>query len=305
MFDTRNAYAKKLFSRLVWPLCLAANVAPVVIAATFAPQWLPSVAAATTVTLVLALLVIEQILPYRADWSARGDDEIWRDVGHAVVYAGLAINVARFLFLGMLAGAMSAAGVSDVFGWWPRDAPIWLQIAIVIVLGDFFEYVYHRLSHTHPLFWWLHAIHHTPERLHTLKGARHHFLYAFGRGVVVWVPLLLLGAPASLVYWHFIAETITGLVGHANIRFEIPAFMHRVVVTPQFHRIHHDADPTLGNSNYGTVFPFWDMAFGSHSDPRHVAVGVAGIKNDPIPRKFWEELKSPISYGRLVARRNL
>ena len=35
-------------------------------------------------------------------------------------------------------------------------------------------------------------------------------LYAFGRGVAVWLPLLLLSAPGELVYWQYIAVTITG-----------------------------------------------------------------------------------------------
>jgi sterol desaturase/sphingolipid hydroxylase (fatty acid hydroxylase superfamily) len=292
---------KTLFQWSVWPLCLAANTAPVVAAAVFAPQALPQVAAATTVLLIVALLAIEQLLPYRADWSVRGDREIWRDVGHAVVYAALAVNASHLLFLVVLAGAISSLGLADLFGIWPRESPIWLQI--VIVLGDALEYGYHRLCHTYPVLWRLHAIHHTPVRLHTLKGGRHHFIYAFGRGVAVWLPLLVLGAPAELVYWQFAAETITGLVGHANIGFRIPRFMHRLAVTPEFHRIHHSADPQLGNSNFGVVLPFWDMAFGTHADPLQVAVAGAGIHDDPIPRQFVEELKSPVTYGRLVARR--
>jgi sterol desaturase/sphingolipid hydroxylase (fatty acid hydroxylase superfamily) len=202
-------------------------------------------------------LAIEQALLYRADWSIRGDSEIWRDVGHTLVYAALAVNASRVLFLGVLASALSALGLADLFGLWPTASPVWLQIGIVIVLGDALEYVDHRLCHTFPILWRLHAIHHTPVRLHTLKGGRHHFLSAFGRGVVVWLPLLVLGAPAALVFWQFVAETITGLVGHANIRFRIPAFIHRLAVTPEFHRIHHAADPKLGNSNYGVVFPCW------------------------------------------------
>src|SRR5262245_11562077 len=292
---------KTLFQWSVWPLCLAANTAPVVAAAMFAPQAFPQIAAATTVLLSCVLLVIEQLLPYRADWAVRGDKEVWRDVGHAVVYAALAVNAARLLFLVVLASALASLDLSYLCDIWPRERPVWLQIIVVIVLGDALEYCYHRCCHTYPVLWRLHAIHHTPVRLHTLKGGRHHFLYAFVRGVVVWLPLLVLGAPAEFIYWQFIAETITGLVGHANIEFRIPWFMHRLAVTPEFHRIHHSADSQLGNSNFGTVLPFWDMAFGTHTDPLKVAVAGAGIQDDPIPRRFVVELASPITYGRLVA----
>ena len=294
---------KTLFQWSVWPLRLAANTTPVVAAAMFAPQVLPQVAAATTVLLIFVLLAIEQLLPYRADWSVRGDTEIWRDVGHTVVYAALAVNASHLFFLVVLVGVISSLGLADLFGIWPRESPVWLQIVIVIVLGDALEYCYHRLCHTYPVLWRLHVIHHTPVRMHTLKGGRHHFLYAFGRGVVVWLPFLVLGAPAELVYWQFVAETITGLVGHANIGFRIPRFMHRLAVTPEFHRLHHSADPNLGNSNFGVVLPVWDIAFGTHADPLKVAVAGAGIQDDPIPRRFFEELKSPVTYGQLVARR--
>jgi ornithine lipid hydroxylase len=292
-----------LFQWSVWPLCLAANTAPVIATAMYAPQTLPQVAAATTVLLSFVLLMIEQRLPYRADWSVRSDSELWRDVGHAVVYAALAVNAAHLLFLAVLAGVLSSLGLADLLGLWPKESPVWLQIVLVIVLGDALEYGYHRLCHTYAALWWVHAIHHTPVRLHTLKGGRHHFLYAFGRGVVVWLPLLVLGAPAELVYWQFVAETITGLVGHANVEFRIPRFLHRLAVTPEFHRLHHSVDPQLGNSNFGVVLPFWDMAFGTHADPLQVAATDAGVPDDPIPRQFVEELKWPFTYGRLVARR--
>ena len=294
---------KNVLQWSVWPICLAANIAPVIIAAILVPQLVPQVAAATTIVLMLVLLVVEQLVPHRLDWAVSADSEVWRDIGHAAAYAALAVNASRFIFLVILAGGIRSFGLADLFGIWPARSPVWLQIIIVIVFGDFLEYLYHRLSHSYAFLWRLHAIHHTPVRMHTLKGARHHFLYAFGRGVAVWLPLLVVGAPPALVYWQFIGVTVTGLVAHANISFRIPAFMHRLAVTPEFHRIHHSADPKLGNSNFGVVFSFWDIAFGTHSDPLNIVVGQAGINDDPIPRRFLEELKSPVTYAKLVARR--
>src|SRR5262245_59343181 len=124
---------KTLFQWSVWPLCLVTNTAPVVAAAMFAPSALPQVAGATTVLLSFVLLAIEQVLPYRADWSIRGDREIWRDLGHAVVYAALAVTASRLLFLVVLAGMLPSCGLADLCGIWPRESPVWLQIVIVIV----------------------------------------------------------------------------------------------------------------------------------------------------------------------------
>src|SRR5262249_53948343 len=154
--------------------------------------------------------------------------------GHSVAYAALAVNASRVLFLVMFARGISSLGLANLFGLWPVNRPAWLQIVIVVVLGDLFEYLYHRLSHAYAFLWRLHAVHHSPVRIHPPKGARLPFLYAFGRGVGVWLPLLVVGAPARLVYWQFIEVTVTGLVGHANISFRIPAFVHRLAVTPEF-----------------------------------------------------------------------
>src|SRR5215470_19263442 len=111
----------------VWPLCLAANTAPVVAAAMVAPHLFPRAAAATTLVLMVVLLAIEQALPYRADWSVRGDSEVWRDIGHTVAYAALAMNAARVLFLGVLARAIASLGLADLLGLWPTESPVWVQ----------------------------------------------------------------------------------------------------------------------------------------------------------------------------------
>jgi sterol desaturase/sphingolipid hydroxylase (fatty acid hydroxylase superfamily) len=261
----------------IWPICLAAHTAPIVAASFFAPQLLSPVAAITTVVLIFALLGIEQRLSHRADWSVRGDSEVWRDVGHAIAYAALAINASRFLFLVVLASAISFIGLADVFGVWPKGSPIWAQVIIVIIFGDALEYFYHRICHTYPILWRLHAIHHTPVRMHTLKGGRHHFIYAFGRGLAVWLPLLVLGAPAELVYWQYSAETITGLVGHANIRFRIPAFMHRLVVSG------HSASPAIGTASR------------SASGHRIAGCGAWAIPLHAVGPRFWHDPQSPTS----------
>ena len=293
---------RRIVEAAIWPLCLIAHTGPIAVAAIVAPQAISQVAAVTTVALLLVLLAIEQAVPYRADWSVRGDREVWRDIGHTFIYAALAMNTARAVFLVVLADAVTSLGLTDVLGLWPIESPVWLQVIAVIIIGDAFEYLYHRLAHTTPL-WRIHAVHHTPVRMNVLKGARHHALYAFGRGLLVWLPLLLLGAPPHLIYWQFIAETITGLVSHANIRFRIPAFVHRLVVTPEYHRLHHSSDPRVGNSNFGVIVPFWDMLFGTHSDPGTLQVDNTGIHDDPIPRRFIAELTSPATYRRLAQRR--
>jgi len=39
--------------------------------------------------------------------------------------------------------------------------------------------------------------------------------------------------------------------------------------TPSMHRVHHSPEIRGTNTNYGTVFGFWDRLFGTHSRPVH------------------------------------
>lgn len=294
---------RKAAEAIAWPLIVVIHVVPIVWAVVFAPALVPQVVSGVTLLLMVVLVGVEQLLPFRADWSVRGDPQVWRDIAHTATYA-IAINASRALFLVVLAGAMGQVGLHGLIGLWPTEAPVWLQIGLAIVLGDGLEYAYHRLCHKSALMWRLHAIHHTPTRIHVLKGGRHHFLYAFGRGCIVWAPLLLLGAPGEVVFWQYIAEVITGLVGHANIRFRLPSVMHRLLTTPEVHRIHHELDPGPGNTNFAVVLPLWDMLFGTYSHPDWVQVRAAGISNDPIPHRFAAELMSPFTYARLQRTRD-
>ncbi len=276
-----------------WPLGLSLQVAVVVVAAWSDPDSVGRAMGATTVACLLVLLALEQILPYRQDWSIRGDREVWRDLGHAVLYTTLGGNVAQLAFLHFLPSFLARVGFAGGLGLWPARSPLLLQLGAAIVLGDLLEYWYHRLAHTVPWLWAVHAIHHTPTRLSALKGPRHHVAYFLGRGLLVWTPMLVIGVPPRLITWQFVAEVLVGSLAHANIAFRIPAVAHRLVVTPDVHRIHHSIDAHEGNSNYSTVFPIWDLLFESYTDPRRGEAREMGIKQDPIPRRFLSELLSP------------
>ncbi len=291
-----------VLSWAIWPLGVASFLASILYFADLNDsQSIGNTTGRTFLVALVALLAIELLLPYRADWKLRGDRDLWRDLAHFILYSGGQL-LAQIIFI---LGFVTLVG-TDWQGIWPVEAPLVLQIVLVLVLGDFFEYWLHRSSHTWPLLWRVHAIHHMPTRLHMLKAGRHHILYFPLRGLMVWLPLLLLGTPPELIVWQFVGAILTGNIDHANIDFRIPSFMHRVLVTPQFHRIHHSADTKQGNSNFGVMLPVWDMLFGTHVDPVTTVPDAMGIAGDPIPHRFLRELASPFvrpESGTLEARR--
>jgi len=294
---------QRLLAWSLWPLGLAVQTSVVVVAGWSDPRSVVPAMGLTSIALILILVGLEHVLPYRSDWAIRGDRELWRDIGHAVLYTAIGGNVAQLVFLYDFASVLARFGRTRGLGLWPVHSPVGVQVLMVVFVGDMLEYWYHRLAHTVPWLWLLHAVHHTPVRLHTLKGARHHVCYFLGRGLLVWVPLLLVGVPPGLVVWQFVAVVLTGTLAHANIAFRLPACLHRIFVTPEFHRLHHAMDAKQGNSNYATVFPIWDMLFGTHTDPMVAEAHDMGIDHDPIPRQFLSELLSPITWYHLVRKR--
>lgn len=60
-----------------------------------------------------------------------------------------------------------------------------------------------------------------------------------------------------------ILDAAVTVFSHGNVA--LPAWLERVLryvlVTPSLHRIHHSVDPEESDSNFGAVFPIWDVVF--------------------------------------------
>jgi sterol desaturase/sphingolipid hydroxylase (fatty acid hydroxylase superfamily) len=97
---------------------------------------------------VVAQLSLELVIPYRADWRVSGDRDVWRDIGHLVLYVQAGGIAAQLLLLSGLASILAPLRLPV----WPIHSPVLGQVLLVIVAGDGLEYWLHRLSHTVPLF---------------------------------------------------------------------------------------------------------------------------------------------------------
>jgi sterol desaturase/sphingolipid hydroxylase (fatty acid hydroxylase superfamily) len=272
----------------------------VVFSRSVSAEALPGLLGLASLVLMAILVVLELVLPFRRDWSLRGDRDAWRDIAHFLLYTQLGGTLANLVFVVGAAGVMSRLGLDEGLGLWPDESPLLVQILLVIVLGDLLEYWTHRASHSVATLWPLHAVHHSPVRLSTVKSGRHHFLYFLARGLIAWLPLMILGAPADIILWQVVALGATGFLAHANVDFRIPAWVQRIVVTPAYHRLHHSLDSREGNSNFAVVLPLWDRLFGTYVDPVTTPTPNVGMKDDPIPRSLWRELLAPFTWRSLV-----
>jgi sterol desaturase/sphingolipid hydroxylase (fatty acid hydroxylase superfamily) len=137
-----------------------------------------------------------------------------------------------------------------------------------VVVMELESYSIHRLSHRVPCLWRLHAVHHsdtdfdltTAYRSHPLEGV---FLFIV-RGTVI----VLLGAPVYAIVIYEAARVAQDLFGHSNVRIpsRVESWLRYVIVTPDFHRLHHSSNSFFTDSNYSATFPWFDYLFGSVSN---------------------------------------
>jgi sterol desaturase/sphingolipid hydroxylase (fatty acid hydroxylase superfamily) len=80
------------------------------------------------------------------------------------------------------------------------------------------------------------------------------------------------------------------------------SFVHRLLLTPQGHRIHHAGDLELAMHNYANVFAFWDVLFGTFRHPDERPHPVLGDVDESMPATFAGQLLAPFARGRRALR---
>ena len=138
--------------------------------------------------------------------------------------------------------------------------PAWLELAISFLLMDLAFYYWHLANHRTPFLWRFHNVHHADPELDVSTAFRFHFgeIALSSAFSVVQINLIGISPWAFAVYQlAFQAEV---LFHHSNLRLPIgfERFLSKVVVTPRMHGIHHSQVHRENNSNFGTVFSWWD-----------------------------------------------
>jgi sterol desaturase/sphingolipid hydroxylase (fatty acid hydroxylase superfamily) len=227
---------------------------------------------------LLALVVLERLRPWRAvrplgmrRWPAN---------------LGLALLGSLLVRAAVPAAAVGAAVWAEGrgIGLFPAlGAPAWVAVPLTILLLDLLVYWQHRVTHTVPLLWRLHRVHHADPELDATSGLRFHpaeILLSMGLKMAAAVAL---GAPPAAVLAFEVLLNATAMFNHAAIRLPPRAepWVRLVLVTPEMHRTHHSEVRAETDSCYGFCLPWWDRLFGSYraapaAGEDGVVIGVPG-----------------------------
>lgn len=95
-----------------------------------------------------------------------------------------------------------------------------------------------------------------------ILNVRYHILEYIVRHTWLVIPFLMLQVdPPQIVWFSIIAKWYTRFY-HGNIRTNLGPLRY-VLVTPQFHRIHHSVERRHRDTNFGALFSIWDRLFGT------------------------------------------
>ncbi|HUB95705.1 MAG TPA: sterol desaturase family protein [Stellaceae bacterium] len=140
-----------------------------------------------------------------------------------------------------------------------------LRLAAAFICLDLLDYALHRASHRVDWLWRLHQAHHSDVKLDVTTTFRHHPFEAATTSVVIGGSGLLMGFSIPEIAIYGAVSVVIQVVAHANVALprQLTDLIAPVLVTPDFHRIHHSRQWSEADTNYGQIFSFWDRMFGS------------------------------------------
>ncbi len=142
----------------------------------------------------------------------------------------------------------------------------WIAIPLAIVALDLAIYWQHRWMHAIPALWRLHRVHHADTEFDVTTAIRFHPLeIAVSLGYKMVVIAALGAAPLAVAIFEIILN-VSAMFNHSNIALSpaVDRRLRRLLVTPDFHRVHHSADQRETDMNYGFCLTIWDYLFRSY-----------------------------------------
>ena len=164
------------------------------------------------------------------------------------------------------------------FAFPEETSKVFLTIVKIVIL-DLCLYWWHRANHELPILWRFHQFHHLDTFMDASTAVRFHpveILFSiFLR--LLFATLLGISLEALLIFQLLV--TACALFHHANLRLpmRLGKALSCVFVTPLHHQNHHSFYLSETDSNYGTIFSFWDRIFNSftaYNFPNQMNIGV-------------------------------
>src|SRR5258706_1600194 len=181
----------------------------------------------------------------------------------------LAVNRASTHAIRSLVGNMTPVSLARPVYYLQHLPSVW-KILFALVVVDFVIYWIHRAQHTFDPLWRTHAWHHSIEQMYWFSGFRTSFLHSFMYNIPqVVIPVTLFKLSPVEAGIGYSLGLLIQFWEHTNLKVNVGP-LRWLIVTPDYHRVHHSATIHRGK-NLGTTFRLWDRMFGTYVDPDTIA----------------------------------
>ncbi|RKZ14461.1 sterol desaturase family protein [bacterium] len=223
---------------------------------------------------LVAVVGLQRSLPHAGQpgsWRLNGGLWALNTVILGIICAGCACTVSRWAAvegIGLLNQMDSVSG--------------WMTIPIAVLSLDGVSYFWHRANHRVPVLWRFHQVHHSDPTFTATTAIRFHFGELLLALPVRLFAVAVMGIPIPGVIVFELVFAFANFFEHGDIDLplELEKRLAFLFITPALHRRHHSREAALLNSNYGTIFSFWDRAFrsyGASASDAQIQIGLPGI----------------------------
>ncbi len=186
----------------------------------------------------------------RPDPVQRRIDLIW--MGAYVLYA----PVVGWIAARVIEAAAGAAPLAPQLAPLPHS----LRLAGAVMVAELVAYSLHRVMHTVPMLWHVHAVHHGATDLRWWTAFRFHPAETVLTHVAPYAGAALIGFGSDVTAVHVAAVTAVTMFAHADVH--VPGrWLAALIVTPGYHRTHHEIG--RDHTNFALVLPLIDVLFGT------------------------------------------
>lgn len=182
-------------------------------------------------------------------------------------------------------------GLAAGFAW-----PWALAFGVLILADSLAGYWTHRALHAVPALWRIHRVHHSDNSVDVSTSLRNHpleLVVTFPISVaVIWI----VGAPPTAVLAVQTVMVAASVWQHADIALpRAERVLAPLLITPGIHRVHHNPERSLHDSNYGELITLWDRLFGTfRPSAGRGRVGLDGqtARSDRLLDQIWSPVHS-------------
>lgn len=245
---------------------------------------MPIKAFISLLTLIL-IFILETFLPYfknRKNRLVHGLNNIVLSLFNGMLYvlffSGLTLKVIKF-------SVNRGIGMANNS---PFPGPV--KSIIVFLLFDLWMYFWHRINHRISILWLFHRVHHTDREMDVTTANRFHPLEILLSSFLRLAIILIIGMNFSQFILYGTVLIIVIMFHHSNIALpeKYDRIIRSVIVSPNMHRVHHSEEWYETNSNFSSIFSFWDRIGRTFRKRRDILTIKYGLKI--LKEKKWQNL---------------